>query len=56
MAELSHSQPTGPAPISVALMVSPAERERQDHNLARYAQLQLLRKGQANTYDQTRYR
>jgi hypothetical protein len=56
MVDLNWSPPTGPAPISVAIVVSPAEQERQDHNLARYAQLQLLRKGQANTYEQTRYR
>ena len=41
---------------AMAIQVSPAEREVQVHNLARYHELQKLRLGQANTYNETRYR
>ena len=41
---------------AIAVQVSPAEREAQAHNLARYHELQKLRRGQANTYNETRYR
>ena len=49
-------QPDGRVAIAMAMMVSPAEQARQDHNLARYGELQKLRLGQANTYQQSSYR
>jgi hypothetical protein len=37
-------------------VVSPAEQDRQAHNRIRYAELNKLRRGQPNTYEQTSYR
>ena len=49
-------QPNGHVAIAMAMMVSPAEQARQIHNLTRYGELQKLRLGQPNTYEQTSYR
>jgi len=38
------------------VMVSIEDQEIIDHNRARYAELQKLRRGEPNTYHQTRYR
>lgn len=42
--------------LAMAMTVSPAEQAAQHHNLLRYAELQKLRLGQANAYQETRYR
>ena len=41
---------------AIAMTVSPAEQAAQHHNLLRYAELQKLRRGQPNLYNETRYR
>jgi hypothetical protein len=41
---------------AIAMTVSPEEQAAQHHNRLRYAELGKLRRGQANAYQETRYR
>jgi hypothetical protein len=48
--------PVPPRECALTITVSAAEQDRSRHNLARYNELQKLRLGQPNTYEQTSYR
>jgi hypothetical protein len=43
-------------PPPMAITVTAEEQDVMAHNQARYAELEKLRRGQANTYHETRYR
>lgn len=50
------SMPDGRVAMLGLIAVSPEEQAAQHHNLLRYAELQKLRRGQANRYNETSYR
>lgn len=43
-------------PLDIGILKSPEEIAIMEHNQARYAELGKLRRGEPNTYNETRYR
>lgn len=55
LVEVIIDTPFGPA-SAMAMTISAEEQAIQHHNLLRYAELGKLRRGQPNSYLETRYR